>query len=351
MHKRNFFSFLKSIFLMQVFIIALFLGLSLNLSIDKTFFSSVPSWDENIYIDISKLRIDKNMASSLFRGVNVLMAGESNNELFTAEYFNNKIPEELMRSNIQALALEERERSISRENREVFKEEFMPEIEAEDVQKIEKDNQLKIEKILKDARVVFYCTHSAESYIPDSGKARIDGHRGLVNNVAEHIADGLKNKGIEAGFINTIHDFPEYNKSYTNSRETVKKIIDSHEKINALFDLHRDSIPGLETAKTVEINNKDSAQILIIVGTDQRKSHPKWRENMAFAGKLYLKAEKMYPGLVKGVRTKAGTYNQEFHNHALLLEIGSDYNSLAEAKYAGELFADVLFEVLKEEVE
>ena len=29
----------------------------------------------------------------------------------------------------------------------------------------------------------------------------------------------------------------------------------------------------------------------------------------------------------QGVRTKAGTYNQEYHPHALLLELGSDYNS------------------------
>jgi stage II sporulation protein P len=53
--------------------------------------------------------------------------------------------------------------------------------------------------------------------------------------------------------------------------------------------------------------------------------------------------------LIKGVRTKSGTYNQEFFDHSLLLEVGSDYNSFAEAKYAGELFAQILLEVLEEE--
>lgn len=59
----------------------------------------------------------------------------------------------------------------------------------------------------------------------------------------------------------------------------------------------------------------------------------------------------MYPGLIKGVRTKAGTYNQEFHPRALLLEFGSDYNTLEEASYAARLFNQVLIEVLKEDIQ
>ncbi|MBP8820208.1 MAG: stage II sporulation protein P, partial [Syntrophomonadaceae bacterium] len=60
--------------------------------------------------------------------------------------------------------------------------------------------------------------------------------------------------------------------------------------------------------------------------------------------------EKMYPGLIKGIRTRPGTFNQEFFDHSLLLEVGSDYNSCAEAKYAGELFTQILLEVLEEEI-
>jgi len=35
----------------------------------------------------------------------------------------------------------------------------------------------------------------------------------------------------------------------------------------------------------------------------------------------------------------------------LLLEFGSDYNTLEEANYAAQLFSDVLMQVLKEEIE
>ena len=73
-------------------------------------------------------------------------------------------------------------------------------------------------------------------------------------------------------------------------------------------------------------------------------------EELEFAQVIYHQGEKKYPGLIKGIRTKAGTYNQEFFPRALLLEFGGDLNSLAEARYAGMLFSDILIEVLKEDL-
>jgi stage II sporulation protein P len=119
----------------------------------------------------------------------------------------------------------------------------------------------------------------------------------------------------------------------------------------AVFDIHRDNIPGLKEAERAKINNKNAAPILIIVGTDARKKHPNWQKNFDFAQKLKNQGDKMYPGLIKGVRTLEGTYNQEYFDHALLLEFGSDINRVEECYYSGELFADVVLEVLKEEID
>jgi stage II sporulation protein P len=121
------------------------------------------------------------------------------------------------------------------------------------------------------------------------------------------------------------------------------------DKVLALFDIHRDSIPGESKGSGIRVNGLKAARILIIVGTDERKDHPHWRENLNFAQRLYTASEKLYPGLIKGVRTRAGTYNQEYHDHALLLEFGSDCNSLQEACYSAQLFSKVLIQVLKEE--
>lgn len=299
---------------------------------------------EKILLPFSKIKIDNNMGSALLQEVNVAMAGASDSGISPVANFREGIPEQLLVANFQALALSDFKYESGAE--EVPGNVELPAI----VQEKEVNRQAANYSFFNKYSVVLYCTHSAETYIPDSGKAKCEGKRGLVNNVAASMGESLRERGLNTEFIDTIHDYPEYDKSYTNSRATVKTATNTRSNLLALFDVHRDSIPGRKTADTVNINGKKSACILIIVGTDQRKPHPNWKENLQFAEKLYAKGEEMYPGLIKGVRTKAGTYNQEFHNHSLIIEVGSDYNTFAEAKFAGELFTEIVVEVLKEEV-
>ncbi|NLB17481.1 MAG: stage II sporulation protein P, partial [Syntrophomonadaceae bacterium] len=110
----------------------------------------------------------------------------------------------------------------------------------------------------------------------------------------------------------------------------------------------RDSIPGKKDPAIVEINGKRAAEILILVGSDQRKSNPHWEENLMFAEELSRAANNRYPGLIKGVRIKPGTYNQDMYAPSILLEVGNEYNSLEEAKNATDLFAEILAKVLLE---
>ena len=344
MHKNYFGTFIKSIFLMQLFLLVLITGVSAEIS--SPYLEKMPAFNiQNILLPFKGIELNKKQAASLFREVNVVFAGEKTSFPMTRYYFKEKMPEDLMISSIQALAYGRSEEDL-RENEGEF-EVQLPEVEPEP---LEESRDIDYSSFFKDCKVVFYCTHSAESYIPDSGRARCDGQRGLVNEVARSISESLSKRGLPAEFEDRVHDFPDYNKSYTNSRETVQKILQSNNKLLALFDIHRDSIPGLEKAETVEIDGKKSARILIIVGTDERKSHPEWRKNLEFAQEIYRQGEKKYPGLIKGIRTKAGTYNQEFFPRALLLEFGGDLNSLAEAHYAGMLFSDILIEVLKEDL-
>ena len=56
--------------------------------------------------------------------------------------------------------------------------------------------------------------------------------------------------------------------------------------------------------------------------------------------------EELFPGLSLGYRVQSGRYNQHLHPHSLLIEVGNDLNSLEEALYAAELFAQVIAEIL-----
>ena len=106
---------------------------------------------------------------------------------------------------------------------------------------------------LKNKRLAFYCTHTGETYRPNSGKSRLEGERGLVTRVAANLQKETEARGFTATYIDTIHDVP-YTQSYANSRKTVQKLVDQGD-FAALFDIHRDSIPQ-EKPEVVEIDGK-----------------------------------------------------------------------------------------------
>lgn len=337
--------FIKSFIFMQIFIFCLIAGVSID--INSYYLTHNPiKQAENIVRPLNSIAMDEKICRELFKKTSFFLAGSSNN-MNTRNYIYRQIPQQFLTANIQALAYSEAEyiRTDASSGQDA-----KVELPAIDLTETKVNTQAVDYEKLRKYKVILYCTHSSESYIPDSGKATLNGGRyGLVNKAAAQISSSLNQKGIKAEFIKTIHDYPDYNLSYTNSRATVKKVVESNNQNLWLFDIHRDSIPGLTEAERVKIQGKNAAPILIIVGTDERKEHPNWKKNLAFAEQIAAAGEKKYPGLIKGIRTKAGTYNQEFHTQSLLLEFGSDYNSMAEANYSAELLADILLEMLKEE--
>lgn len=328
-------AFIKGIFLLQIFIIIVLLGVGLNITYPSVTLAFNPG------VIPFTVNLNQEQATVLFRDTGYALAGWEQDNLiqYARHYYAETVPRDIICTNIQALADSDFKGEVAESTTPssafVIEPPAYPDIE---------ENR----KIFGAAKLVCYCTHSSESYIPDSGKAKTEGSRGLVNSVAETLVKEIAHQGLKAEFVSTIHDFPNYDRSYTNSRQTVNNIL-KDDQVIALFDIHRDSIPGEAKGNGVIIKGRRAAQILIIVGTDQRKDHPHWKKNLEFAQKLQLASDKLYPGLIKSVRTQAGTYNQEYHDHALLLEFGRDYNSLEEAQYAARLFSRVLVEVLKEE--
>lgn len=193
----------------------------------------------------------------------------------------------------------------------------------------------------KNPLVVIYNTHNAESYQTSQGKAKFEGKNGGVEQVAAVLADSLSNDyGIPVVRSTTIHDYPDFTISYANSEKTLKRMLAENPSILVALDIHRDA--GLPSPPVTEINNQKVAQVLLIVGSDARLEHPNWRQNEAFARRLAAKMDELYPGLCRGIRVQAGRYNQHLLPHSLLLEIGSDNNTLEEAERSARLVARVL---------
>lgn len=219
---------------------------------------------------------------------------------------------------------------------------------------------LKIEKA-KPAVLIFH-THTTEGYeILDRGWyaqnyiTRSREERRNVVRVGTEIEKQLTAAGYTVIHDKTIHD-TKYSGAYDRSRATVRKYLDKYPNIQIVLDIHRDAIHqdnGIKVKPTAVIYGKKAAQIMIITGAQEKsiKNYPNWESNLRFALKLQKKAEDMYPGLMRPVFFCTRKYNMDMTKCSLLLEMGSDVNTLDEAAYSGRLIGSSLAALMKDYTE
>lgn len=202
----------------------------------------------------------------------------------------------------------------------------------------------------KEVLIGIYSTHTGETYTLTDGTDRLNGKQGGVVLVAKELQKQLTEKHkIKVALSDKIHD-ARYATSYLESENTVKQMIAQNTSLITLLDIHRD---GNRSRKDclVEVKGEQVAPILFVIGSDARLPFPNWQQNYQFACQLAEKLDQLYPGLCMGVRVQEGRYNQFLHPGAILVEVGSDNNSLAEAKASVVMLADALAEIIKMELE
>ena len=207
----------------------------------------------------------------------------------------------------------------------------------------------------KESKIIgIYHTHTAENYENRGYNAHSKpGERGDITKVGKWLKDKLANKyNIATVHSLRAHD-KTYDRSYIRSLETAKSIVNNNRELDMLFDIHRDAIGnGNKDIITTEINGQKVAKIMIVVtNNNYGLPHPNWQKNIAFAKKLATKMNAMYPGLLREVKLISNRrYNQHVHPQALLLEVGGANSTLEEAKRSAYLLADILAELMKDEL-
>ncbi|MCL4440114.1 MAG: stage II sporulation protein P [Firmicutes bacterium] len=213
---------------------------------------------------------------------------------------------------------------------------------------IPEDPQLE-QKVSQEVLVGIYTTHTGETYSLTDGTDRLTGEQGGVVKVARAVQKTLEDKhAIRVVLSDRVHD-ARYATSYLESKKTATEMAEKNPHMIAMLDIHRDAGRSREES-LVEVKGQKIAPILIIIGSDARLPFPNWKQNYRFACRLAAKINELYPGLCLGVRVKEGRYNQFLHPGAVLLEIGTDNNSLEEAVASGEMLADALAKLVQEEV-
>ena len=173
-------------------------------------------------------------------------------------------------------------------------------------------------------RVLIYSTHSGEGYS--------DG--GSVLEMGAYLAQTLKeNYGIGALADGTVHDSPEWYNSYANSRKTAERLLAEHPEAELLIDLHRDSGPAKGDV-TMQVDGKAAARLLLVVGSDTKYEHKNWRQNYDTAQAVAAALDATTPELLRATRVQAGRYNQQLTAKAILIELGANVNTEAEARHS-----------------
>jgi len=209
----------------------------------------------------------------------------------------------------------------------------------------------------KNIEAIIYHTHATESYTPTKNNNYIaSGTFRTLNTKYNMIAVGEQlKKSLEKNKIKTFHDTNLYdansfNGAYSRSYDKTKENMKKYKSTKLVFDVHRDAI-GTESERyrpIVNIDGKEVAQILLVVGTDAGGlTHGKWKENLNLAIKLKQKADKLYPGLIRQINVRKERFNQNLSTGSLIVEMGATGNTIEEANLAAELFGEVVASVLK----
>ncbi len=214
-------------------------------------------------------------------------------------------------------------------------------------------------KIKKNSepQVLIVHTHTTETFMQNESNfytaqfnSRTTDKNKNMAKIGSIVAQKLNAAGIKTLHDTTKHDYPEYSGSYSRSAKTVNSYLKKYKSIKIVLDLHRDAVSsGSDKVKLItEINGKKAAQVMLVMGSESGSitNHPNWKENLKLALKLQQTMESKYPTLARPLSLMSKKYNQSLSEGALLIEFGTDANTLDEACYSAELVADSLVSLL-----
>ncbi len=210
-------------------------------------------------------------------------------------------------------------------------------------------------------QILIVHTHGSEAYTPDSrdyyeetDTDRTEDKNYNVIRVGDELAAALTELGLNVLHDREIYDYPSYTGSYSRSGAAVEEYLAEYPDIAVVIDLHRDALGDEDvTYKTVaELTGERSSQVMMLVGTGESGLwHPNWEQNLRLALYLQDAVNDMYPTLMRPVSVTSERYNQHLTTGSMILEVGSNGNTLREALNAVRLFAAAAGPALLELVE
>ena len=201
-------------------------------------------------------------------------------------------------------------------------------------------------------RVLIYHSHTTEAYRtsdPSSSKTNFDTNEARnVCAVGDVIKEELEKKyGISVIHDKMIHN-TRYDTSYKKSGVTLDKYLKAYGGFDIIIDLHRDGFVASNTrVSKTKIDGEDVAKVMFVV-TDKNPHYQKQKELIDSIMKI---SNKLYPDLMEDRAITFNHYGINFYNqnrsdNAMLIEVGSNNNTIYEAKNTGKYLARIFAEQL-----
>ncbi len=199
-------------------------------------------------------------------------------------------------------------------------------------------------------QILIIHTHSSEAYSPagldkydDLGTNRTLDQNLNVIRIGKELAKIFEDCGLNVIHDTQVFDYPSYTGSYNRSCEAVEKYLADYPSIKIVIDLHRDALcSDTVTYKTTATEQGVCAsQVMLFVGSDASGlEHPNWRQNLSLALYLQNAVCQSYPSLMRPITLTKYRYNQHLSPGSMIIEVGSNGNTLQEALAAIRLFGN-----------
>ena len=205
--------------------------------------------------------------------------------------------------------------------------------------------------------VLILHTHTTESYTPSekymytpSDTDRTRDNNFNVVRIGKEIKNILSQNSINVYHDTTTNDYPSYNGSYNRSSLCAENFIKKDPSIKIVLDIHRDAIVssgGEKIRYTTKIDGEDAACIMLVAGSNiSGLKHNNWAENLSFAAQLQKHIQTVYPNLMRPINFRSQRFNQHLAPGAIIVEVGSNANTLDEALLGARCFAKALSDFL-----
>ena len=185
-------------------------------------------------------------------------------------------------------------------------------------------------------KVYIYNTHNREEY-----------NGGTVIDAANKLKEELRNFNIDA-IVETkdiVGEVKAKNLAYKDTYKITRELVNSKlsENIVLYIDLHRDSVKREFT--TAQVDGKSYAKMLFVVGA----KHDTYKENYQVCDEINKYIKNNNNAFSRGILVrKSSSYNQDLASNVILIELGSQDNTIEEVNNSIGVLANALSSYINE---